>query len=630
MASFNQFTNLDFADLRQQIKDYLRANSEFTDFDFEGSNFSTLIDILAYNSYITSYNTNMVANEAFIDSATLRENVVSLARNIGYVPRSKRAAKAEISFTVDLTGALDARTLTIKAGQVCLGAVTNGTFIFSIPEDVTAPVNVDGFVNFDNLVVFEGVYLKSTFTMDYSQPNQRFILPNVNIDTTTIRVNVRDQVSEEYFAYQNILNVDDNTRIFLVQEVSDEKHEIVFGDGVAGKRPPNGSTIEVSYIVTNGRVGNGARNFTFSGEMIDNNLNSITGGISLILTGTPSENGDDIEQLDSVKYLAPRVYASQYRAVTANDYKGLVPYLFPNVESVSAYGGEELDPPEYGKVLLAIKPKNGKFLSQVTKLNILRSLKQYSIAGIRPEIIDLSYLYVEVDTSVYYNVNKSNKPQDVRTKVLNSLNVYSNSADVNQFGGRFKYSKVTTLIDEADKAITSNITRVLMRRDLQPEFNNLATYELCFGNKIHSKKNGFSIKSSGFRVSGVSETLYMADAPQEDEDGVVSSTSGTIYFFKLESNVPVIVTPRAGTVDYVKGEIILDAVNIISSDVTDGIQVQAIPDSNDVIALKDLYLQIDVSSSVVNMIEDVVTSGENTSATQYVSTSSYLNGKYTR
>ena len=222
MASFNQFTNLDFADLRQQIKDYLRANSEFTDFDFEGSNFSTLIDILAYNSYITSYNTNMVANEAFIDSATLRENVVSLARNIGYVPRSKRAAKAEISFTVDLTGALDARTLTIKAGQVCLGAVTNGTFIFSIPEDVTAPVDVDGFVNFENLVVFEGVYLKSTFTMDYSQPNQRFILPNVNIDTTTIRVNVRDQVSEEYFAYQNILNVDDNTRIFLVQEVTDE------------------------------------------------------------------------------------------------------------------------------------------------------------------------------------------------------------------------------------------------------------------------------------------------------------------------------------------------------------------------------------------------------------------------
>ena len=622
--SFNQFTNLDFNDLRSQIKDYLRSSTDFSDFDFEGSNFSVLIDLLAYNSYLTAFNTNMAVNEVFLDSATLRENVVALARNIGYTPRSVRAAKAIVSFSVDMSAFSDARTVTLKAGQVCLGAVSNSGYIYSIPEDVTTPINSQSNAIFDDLEIYEGIYVKNVFTVDASVPNQRFILPNANIDTTTVRVSAKTNVVEQYTLYSDILNVDSSSRLFLLEEISDQRYEVRFGDGVLGKKPSAGTVIEVTYIVSNGKDGNGAQNFTFSGILKDNNQTPITDNISTVLTTTQAENGDDIEDVDSIKYLAPRVYSSQFRAVTANDYKGLIPYIYTNIDSVTAYGGEELDPPEYGKVFISIKPRGATVLSQLTKEQISRSLKQYSIAGIKPELIDLKYLYVEVDSTIYYNKNQVSDVPSLKTKVLNTLSVYSNSADVNSFGGRFKYSKINALIDETDSSITSNITKVRMRRDMQPAFNTFATYEVCFGNKIYIKKDGYSIKSSGFKIQGISDTLYMGDIS-------LDNSTGRVFFFKLENNIPTIVKTNAGTIDYVKGEILLDVVNITSTSLNNNvIEVQAVPESNDVLGLKDLYLQIDVGNSVVNTIEDIITSGENTSATLFVPTSSYLNGQFTR
>jgi hypothetical protein len=621
--SFNQFTNLDFNDLRTQIKDYLRSNSNFTDFDFEGSNFSVLIDILAYNSYITAYNTNMQANEAFLDSATLRENVVSHARNIGYVPRSKKSSKAKISFSVD-TSSYNSRTVTLKAGPFALGAVQDGNYIFSIPSDVTVPVNTSNIAFFENLDIYEGSYLTKTFTVDYSQPNQRFLIPNSNVDTSTIRVSVSNSTIEVYTLYENILNVNKTSKLFLIQEIEDEKYEILFGDNILGKKPEHGSTISISYIVTNGKSADGSANFTFSGNIKDNNSTNITSGISLITTTSSSENGDDIETIDSVKYLAPRVYASQYRAVTANDYKGLIPYLYSNIDSVTAYGGEELDPPQYGKVFISIKPRNGNFLSEITKNDIRKKLKQYSIAGIKPELIDLKYLYVEIDSTVYYNPAFISDPVIIKNQVLNTLNSYSISSDVNSFGGRFKFSRVNTLIDNTNRGITSNITKVRMRRDLSVEMNKFATYEVCFGNKFHQKTGKYNIKSSGFKIKDVADTLYLTDDP-------IDSMNGKILFFKLIDNVPTIISSDAGTVDYLKGEIKLNIVNIVSTSLPNNkIEIQAIPESNDVIALKDIYLQIDINNTIVNTIEDTITSGENISATSYTSTSSYLNGYYTR
>jgi hypothetical protein len=565
----------------------------------------------------------MQANEAFLDSATLRENVVSHARNIGYVPRSKKSSKAKISFSVD-TSSYNSRTVTLKAGPFALGAVQDGNYIFSIPSDVTVPVNTSNIAFFENLDIYEGSYLTKTFTVDYSQPNQRFLIPNSNVDTSTIRVSVSNSTIEVYTLYENILNVNKTSKLFLIQEIEDEKYEILFGDNILGKKPEHGSTISISYIVTNGKSADGSANFTFSGNIKDNNSTNITSGISLITTMSSSENGDDIETIDSVKYLAPRVYASQYRAVTANDYKGLIPYLYSNVDSVTAYGGEELDPPQYGKVFISIKPRNGNFLSEITKNDIKKKLKQYSIAGIKPELIDLKYLYVEIDSTVYYNPAFISDPVIIKNQVLNTLNSYSISSDVNSFGGRFKFSKVNTLIDNTNRGITSNITKVRMRRDLSVEMNKFATYEICFGNKFHQKTGKYNIKSSGFKIKDIFDTLYLTDDP-------ISSINGKILFFKLIDNVPTIISSDAGTVDYLKGEIKLNIVNIASTSLPNNkIEIQAIPESNDVIALKDIYLQIDMNNTVVNTIEDTITSGENISATSYTSTSSYLNGYYTR
>ena len=621
--SFNQFTNLDFNDLRTQIKDYLRSNSNFTDFDFEGSNFSVLIDILAYNSYITAYNTNMQANEAFLDSATLRENVISHARNIGYVPRSKRASKAKISFSVN-TQSYNSRTVTLKAGPVALGAVQDGNYIFSIPSDVTVPVNNLKEAIFNNLDIYEGSYLTKQYTIDYSQSNQKFIIPNSNVDTSTIRVTTTGATTEVYSLYENIINVDKTSKLFLIQEIEDEKYQILFGDNLIGKKPDDGSLINISYIVTNGKSANGSANFTFSGNIKDNNTTNITSGISLVTTLVSSENGDDIETIDSIKYLAPRVYASQYRAVTANDYKGLIPYLYSNVDSVTAYGGDELTPPQYGKVFISIKPRNGNFLSEITKNEIKKKLKQYSIAGIKPEIIDLKYLYVEIDSTIYYDASFTSDPVLLKNQVLNSLTFYSNSSEVNNFGGRFKYSKLNTIIDNTNRAITSNITKVRMRRDLSAELNKFATYEICFGNKFHQKTEKYNIKSSGFNIKDVADTLYLTDSPND-------SLTGKIIFFKLVNNIPTIVSSNAGTVDYLNGEIKLNIVNISSTSLPNNtIEIQAMPESNDILALKDIYLKIDMFNTVVNTIQDVISSGENTSATEYLLTSSYLNGYYTR
>jgi hypothetical protein len=565
----------------------------------------------------------MQINESFIDSATLRENVVSLARNIGYVPRSKKSAISKISFTVN-TANLNSKTVTLKAGIVALGALQSGNYIFSIPSNVTKTVDDFGVANFNDLSIYEGSYLTKSFIVNNSQSNEKYILDNPNIDTDTIVVNVTSTSTEEYELYKNIFNIDKNSKIFLIQEIDDEKYEILFGDNLFGKKPGHGNIINVSYIVTNGKSANGASNFTFSGSLVDNNGTNITSGVSLLTTISPSQNGDDIESIDSIKYLAPRIYASQYRAVTANDYRALIPYLYGNVESVSAYGGDELDPPEYGKVFISIKPKNGNFLSQITKNEIKKKLKQYSIAGIKPEIIDLKYLYIELDTTSYYNASLTSDPITLRNQIINTLNVYSKSTDVNSFGGRFKYSKVSALIDNTSKSITSNITKVKMRRDLQPEFDTFASYELCFGNKFHQKANNYNIKSSGFKIDENAETLYITDNP-------ISKSSGAIVFFKLENNNPVIVKNDAGKIDYINGEITLSVVNITSTDLESGvIQIEAIPESNDVVALKDIYLEVDMSNVVVNTIEDVIESGENTSATQHTSTSSYSNGLYTR
>ena len=627
--SFTQFTNLDFNTLRAQIKDYLRSNSNFTDFDFEGSNFSILIDTLAYNSYITAYNTNMAVNESFIDSAVLRENVVSLARNIGYVPRSKKSSTATISFSVDVSS-LDALSVRLNAGLVALGAVQGGNYTFSIPESITVTPNSNGIANFDNISIFEGNYLIKTFTVDSSQTNQRFILPNQNIDTSSIRVEVVEKgESFTYNAYTNIFDVNPQSRLFLIQEVDDEKYQIMFGDNILGRKPSNGSVIRVSYIVTNGVEGNNAANFTFSGTLtypVGGVSTNITNNVSPISTIQRSENGDSIESIDNVKYLAPRVYASQYRAVTPNDYKSLIPFLYPNIDSVSAYGGEELDPPEFGKVYITVKPKNGEFLSAVAKDSIKNDLKKYTVAGIKQEFLDLMYLYVEYNTTVSYDSGFISDSLNLQTRIQSAIQSYARSSDINSFGGRLKYSKLLSQIDKVDTGITSNITTLVMRRNLIPAYNTVATYEVCYGNKFHADLEGFNVRSSAFKLESVDGNIFLTDFPNNDQ------LTGIIKFFKIENGVITYINNNAGTVDYVKGEVILFPVNISSTSLSNRIEIEVTPESNDIVAKENLYIVLDTTgNSKLNLLEDVLVSGSNVSGTNYTPPSSFIsNKKYTR
>ena len=431
--ALQQFTNLNFEDIKISIKDYLRQNSNFSDMDFEGSNLSVIVNLLAYNSYTTAYNTNSVVNETFIDSATLRENVVSLARNIGYVPRSKRAARMVVDY--DITGITSTtETITFQPGLIGNGAISNVNFLFSIPEKVTG-VAFEGRAA-GNFEVFQGQYLETKFTVNDSLPNQRYILPNNNVDTSTIRIDVKENnastTTTEYKLVDNIIGITSTSNIYLIQETTDEKYEILFGDGIFGQKLSNGNVVEISYIKTEGKEGNGVSRLQFAGTVTNENSATESGLSATINPQSPSQNGDDIEDLRSVRYYAPRLYSSQHRAVTANDYEAIVPSVYPNIESISAFGGEELTPPKYGRVYIAAKPKNGSFLSDFTKRQILSSLKNYSVAGIVPEIIDLKFLYVELDSHVYYNSNFVGDIQNLRTDVINSMTSFASGTELNK------------------------------------------------------------------------------------------------------------------------------------------------------------------------------------------------------
>ena len=632
------FSNLDFDQIKESIKDYLRANSNFTDYDFEGSNLTTIIDTLAYNTYITSYNANMVSNEVFIDSATLRENVVSLARNIGYVPRSRKSSVANVSFVVNAANTT-AVTLTLKAGAVLTSRSTqsdkNKNYIFSIPNDITVPVDADGFARF-NIDVYEGTFVTQTFTVDTGNPRQKFILPNSGIDTDTLSVIVKDTelstVSRKFSLFDSLFNVTKDTRCYFIHEISQERYELLFGDGIFGVKLDNSNFVQATYIISNGSAANNITNFTYIGNIVDNNGANVSQGVSIVSTNVPSYGGKSIETVESVKKYAPQIYASQNRAVTAADYEALVPQIYPEAESVSAFGGEDLTPPEFGKVFISIKPYNGVFLSSAIKQNLQQSIKKFTVAGIRPEIIDLKYLYVEADVETYYNPNKAPSASFVQNLVTQNIQKYSDSSELNQFGARFKYSKFQKVVDNSNESITSNITTVKMRRDMQVRLNTFAEYELCFGNRFHVKNHGhspvyqgtllgYNIRSTGFTVSGISGTVYLGDRPTGNLE------KGTIFLFKLNSPTePIIVKQNIGVIDYMKGEIKLNPINIISTVVNKNspiVEVSVNPFSNDVIGLQDLYLQLDVNNTTVSSVADNISSGNDVSGTNYIVSSSY-------
>jgi len=635
------FSNLDFDEVKTTLKDYLKSNSEFTDYDFEGSNLSTILDVLAYNTYITSYNANMITNEVFIDTATLRDNVISLARNIGYVPRPRQAARATVTFFVNTEGITPSpASLTLKKGPVAASSSPFGgqSFVFSILSDITVPV-FNGIAEFNDVEVFEGTLLTQTFTYSSRVPNQKFIIPNIGVDTDLMTVSVRPNEASttetKYSSQNSLFDVKSESKVYYLQEIEDERYQIFFGDGIFGKALEDGNFITIDYITSSGDSANGLNSFNFSGR-IQYTRNSqdytISSGISLMTTGLTASGGESIESVESVRKFAPRIYSSQNRAVTSNDYESLIPSrIYPETESISVFGGEDLVPPQFGKVFISIKPKTGDFLPNLIKEQIKLKLKKYAVAGIIPEILDLKYLYIEVNSKIYYNSNLAPSAAYVSSLVQNNSTKYAESSEMNKYGARFKYSKFLNIIDQSNESITSNITTIYIRRDLRAVLNAFAEYQIGFGNEFHIKSmSGYNIKSSAFKVAGIMNDVYISDIPNTNR------ITGSLFLFTLPSEAsqsPTIVKRNVGTINYKNGVVTINPINIQSGMIKDGqtiIEISACPLSNDVIGLQDLYLQLDISNSIFETVVDEISSGLDPSGSNYITSTSYANGNLVR
>ena len=615
--AFNQVNALEFNEIKAQIKDFLRSQSQFSDYDFEGSSLTVLLDILAYNTYYTAVNANLAVNEGFLETAVLRENVVKLARQLGYTPKSARSATTEVDISVQTTFPYPT-SVTMAAGLVLnFTGLDNNNFVFSLPQDNTVSVDsITGIASFPNVLLYEGLFLTDTFVRNTTQ-RQRFILTNAQSDTTSMIVEVTSgTITERYLKAEDITKIDGNSKVYFLEESELGAPEILFGDGVIGKDLANGDVVEVIYTTSSGSGANGLKVFENIGTFRDNALNAITSGITITVNRFP-DGGAAQETTESIKFAAPKFYSAFGRAVSTQDYEAIVPQIYPNVGSIACYGGEEAEPPEYGKVFLAIKPKNADKLSLSEKNAILKKLREYSIAAIQPTIIDPSILYIDLTTFVYFNPNITRRSAaQVKNIVLTSLTGLNNTAEFNKFGGKFKFSKVQKVIDDAEGSITSNITRVAMRKNVPITLNARVNYNICYGNRINQQTSTEpSVSSSGFKIVGDDiNTYYLND------DG-----AGTLRLYYVKGTGEFeYVDGLWGTVDYDMGDIVINDLIIQSTSITNNqLQISAIPKSNDLISLRETYLTIGIDNTSVSVVEDTISSGSNLSGTGVIPESSY-------
>ena len=589
---YTQVANLDFDQIKAQLKDYLRAQSDFTDYDFEGSALSVLIDTLAYNTYYTAFNTNMVVNELFIDSATMRDNVVSIAKQLGYKPKSRTSPTASVSFTVTYVNPTTDTELLLKKGSGFVASYDNTIYNYVVTSDVTAQV-VNDVATFEDVIVREGTLLTNTFTVDTSLNSQRYILDNQNIDTNTVRVRVFPEggtFSEPYLLSDNILGVDGDSKVFFLDEIEDERYEVIMGDGVLGKKLENGAIIEVSYLTTAGPASNGVRTFVFSGILENPDGVSPSNFRTNITSTIASAGGEDIETIKNIKFNAPKIYGAQDRAVTAQDYEAIVRKIYPSTSDIIIFGGEEAVPPQYGKVFIVLKPKDASFLTSLTKQTIVDELKKYTVASVEPVIQNPSILFVELNSKIFYSGLSTDKtPSQIRDMVINSVQEYIDNSDIEKFNGKFRHSRMTSVIDDTDRSINSNLTEVTMRKDFYPSLNSSFYYEICFQNEFDKDCDGPTLSSTGFRVTEYPQF----DVYLEDRDGKI-----VLYRLDTATGEKEVLNNDIGDIDYVKGELKMYNLTIIKGTYFDNrISVRVQPLRNDIQALREVYLDVDVASS---------------------------------
>ena len=619
--ALTQINSLEFNEIKAQLMAYLRGQDQFSDYDFEGSSLSVLLDVLAYNTYYSSVNANLLANENFLDSAVMRENVVKLAKLIGYTPRSARSAQAKVEIVVQTAYPYPATVQINRGVLLSFKGEQKNTFIFSIPKDLIASVNtLDGKATFTDVICYEGVFLTDTFVKEVNE-RQRFILSNESADTSTLSVEVtRGTVTDAYLKGDDITALNSSSKTYFLEESEYRRPELIFGDGIIGEALFNGDVIEATYTTSAGSAPNGLDQFTFAGTAKDSANNPITSGITVTLKTKP-DGGADPESTSSIKYTAPKFYSSFGRAVTTKDYEAIIPQIYPNVQSIVAFGGEEASPPEYGKVMVVIKPKNADRLSISEKDAVLKKLRSYSVGAVEPKIMDPSVLYIDLVSFVYFNPNLTQRTQEqIKTVVYAQLNALNATKEFNKFGGKFKFSKFQKVIDDAEKSITSNITRIRMRKNVNVTLNQRFNYKICFGNRINAQVEGAgdspSLITNGFkRADGGNFTYYLND------DGV-----GNIRLFYINTDgTRQYINGNWGTVDYMEGEVTVNDVIIdeVPGSITNTLQFSVIPESNDLVSLRETYLTIGIDNLVVNVIDDEISSGANVAGTGVVPESSY-------
>ena len=618
MATKLEISQLDFDGIKDNLKTFLSQQDEFTDYDFEGSGMNVLLDVLAYNTHYIGYNANMLANEMYLDSADQRASVVSLAKQVGYTPRSAVASQATIDVLVNnATGA----SITMSRGTKFTTTVDSTNYSFVNNADVSITPS-DGVYKFSNLVVYEGTYLNYKYTANTSDTDQRFIIPNDNVDTTTLTVKVQESSSDSttntYTLATGITGIESTSKVYFLQEVENGRFEVYFGDGVLGQAIADGNIVILDYIVCNRDEPNGATTFTLSGTV---------GGFSnvTITTINNANGGDDPETIKSIKYNAPRDYTSQDRAVTADDYKVLVKSLYANAQSVQVYGGEDAATPDYGKVYVSIKAKSGSNLTEVTKNSIVASLKSYAVASVTPVIIDPETTYITLIITFKYDSSLTTKDvSTLQTNVSDAITSY-NTSTLEDFTGMFRYSAVTKTIDGADTSILSNITTIKLYKYITPTLNSALKYTLSFNNAFynphseHNKTAGGIVSSTGFKINDDSST----NEHFLDDDG-----DGNIRVYYLSGTTRIYTSSSYGTIDYTTGEIILTSAHLTSISNVDGaastrVRIFVKPDSNDIVPVRNQVLSIDTTNSTVTGSVDEIESGSSQAGTTYTTTSSY-------
>jgi hypothetical protein len=614
-----EISAIDFDQIKANLKTFLQNQAEFQDYNFEGSGFSILLDLLAYNTHYLAYNANVVANEMFLDSADLRNSIVSLAKMLGYTPTSPRSPIANIDILINnATGT----SITMDKGTVFSTSVNGVSYQFITNADATI-TPVDGVYRFSNVNVYEGSSVTYKYTVDSSDPDQRFIINSTRADTSTLKVKVQNSISDTttttYNLSTGLTSLDNTSKVYFIQEVEDNKFEVYFGDGVIGKSLDDGNIVILEYIVTNKTEANGASSFTLSGTI--NGFSDVT-----ITTNSVAQGGSEGQSKESIRYNAPLNYARQDRAVTTTDYETLVQEIYPNAQSVSAWGGEDDETPVYGVVKIAIKAASGSTLTNTTKQSIITQLQKYNVASVRPEIIDPETTTILLTSNVKYDEKATTKNADtLKSEIITSLNNY-NTANLEKFDKVFRYSKIVELIDDTDSSILSNITTLRMRKTLTPQLNTSARYNIYFRNAIynphpeHKSAQGGVLETSGFKISGdTNNRVYYLD-----DDG-----QGNVRRYYLTGSTRNYVNNTQGTINYATGQITVSSLSIsnvenIRGAVSSVIEFTTQPNSNDIIPVRDQIISIDTGNSSITVEADTFVGGSADAGVGYTTSSSYI------